>query len=922
MMNTDNPGQAHPAGNIKKTSLAMSLAIGLGGIATQPMAALSTSTLNFTLGTSQVVACTYGTTPPCTKAAYNITDIVGSYFSMDTGGDGIVQPSEKAPIGSFNGIVMGTAQAASGSHSGPIDGTESPNIDSPWTFFGNTGMHQTKSPVTDNGNGTLDMSGWNVTWNGIASIPLVTTSPSTITCDPAACSSTDSYTIDGAFHVAGAGFTTVAYTVHLEGTVLGGGVPPLTQPDMANTIVGNIINLDVLANDNSADGLDTSSVAIDMPPTIGAATPRPDGIIDYDPQAATAGDTGAFTYTVDSLLGIPSSPTDVDVMIESNVNPVANDDSVAIETVAFENAGGQLEIDVLTNDTDANNAPGLPGGIDVTTVNILTQPSTGTCTADPDTGKVIYSQALPAVEVSTSCTYEVMDIDNFAGGAGPLTSKVATVDIDITSLGSDWPIALDPDIIPFLIFEDGVPNASGNTADIPESGTYFSMDVSAATTIYTTLTKGTDGGFIIGYDQLAFGSHTGLPTGNEFSSVDRGWNFFGNTGLTFTKNGGIVGNPDGTLKFSGTPAVNGGQGKYQITWNGIPEIDLGGSDQFPEDLGFALIECTPAPCTDGSTFDLNYEAHVAPGNPSGFGGVQYGLVMNGEVKFLDGAFQTSSGIFSVEDRLSANEVPPDPDSETQCAGGCFDYTITGVTDPSVSVILPLNGGVPNGTPGGSPQMRVFRDGAWGDFDANGSDSVLSAPFTEGGPFGTTCPPPGDATYVTLTEGHQCLQVTIADNGPNDKDPVVGTIMDPSGLAVIGPPLNLPPDCSAATASPSKIWPPNHKLVPVAITGVTDPDGDAVTVTVDSVSQDEAVNAKGHGAGNTTPDATLYPLAVRAERNGNKKTPGDGRVYHIDFSAVDENGNVCAGSTTVCVPHDKGGSSTCVDGGPLYDSTDP
>jgi MYXO-CTERM domain-containing protein len=76
---------------------------------------------------------------------------------------------------------------------------------------------------------------------------------------------------------------------------------------------------------------------------------------------------------------------------------------------------------------------------------------------------------------------------------------------------------------------------------------------------------------------------------------------------------------------------------------------------------------------------------------------------------------------------------------------------------------------------------VFRDDTWGNFDTSGSDSVLSAPFTAGGDFGTTCPPPGDAAYGVLTEGHQCLQVTIADNGPNDKDPAGGTISDPSGL---------------------------------------------------------------------------------------------------------------------------------------------
>jgi MYXO-CTERM domain-containing protein len=109
--------------------------------------------------------------------------------------------------------------------------------------------------------------------------------------------------------------------------------------------------------------------------------------------------------------------------------------------------------------------------------------------------------------------------------------------------------------------------------------------------------------------------------------------------------------------------------------------------------------------------------------------------------------------------------------------------VTGVAGPTVSVILPLNGGVPASTPDGNPQLRVFRDGTWSSFDESGNNSVLSAPFTSGGDFGTTCPPPGDVAYGPLTEGHQCLQVTIEDNGPNDKDPAAGTVTDPSGLGI-------------------------------------------------------------------------------------------------------------------------------------------
>ena len=210
---------------MKKTTLATAVGLVLGGAALNANAALtSRATLSFTLGSSAVVACNYGTTPPCGKAAYNITDVVGSYFSMDTNGNGL-EPIEKTPIGSFNGIHMGTSQAAGGSHTGAINGSENPNIDAPWTFFGGTGMHQTTSAITDNGDGTMDFSGWNVTWNGIASIPVVATSPTTITCNTATCSDTSTYTLDGAFHVNGAGFTTVAYTVHLEGTVTASAIP-------------------------------------------------------------------------------------------------------------------------------------------------------------------------------------------------------------------------------------------------------------------------------------------------------------------------------------------------------------------------------------------------------------------------------------------------------------------------------------------------------------------------------------------------------------------------------------------------------------------------------------------------------------------------------------------------------------------------
>lgn len=127
-------------------------------------------------------------------------------------------------------------------------------------------------------------------------------------------------------------------------------------------------------------------------------------------------------------------------------------------------------------------------------------------------------------------------------------------------------------------------------------------------------------------------------------------------------------------------------------------------------------------------------------------------------------------------------------------------------------------------------------------------------------------------------------------------------------------VNAPPLCAAAVVTPVRVWPPNHNLVPVTVGGVTDPDGDPVTVTVTNVFQDERTDHTGDGK--TCPDATGVGTAgvkVRAERSGQL----DGRVYHVFFQAEDGRGGRCESQVTVCVPHDNHGA--CVDQGALYDS---
>jgi hypothetical protein len=113
--------------------------------------------------------------------------------------------------------------------------------------------------------------------------------------------------------------------------------------------------------------------------------------------------------------------------------------------------------------------------------------------------------------------------------------------------------------------------------------------------------------------------------------------------------------------------------------------------------------------------------------------------------------------------------------------------------------------------------------------------------------------------------------------------------------------NLPPVCEDAFASPARLWPPNGRMVPIRIEGVTDPDGDAFETRATRVTQGESeALGSSPGAGS---DTQLEPLAVRAQRNGRPQTPGGSRVYRISFAAEDGNGGSCDGVVTVCVPHD-------------------
>ncbi|MEA2079560.1 MAG: hypothetical protein U9P00_06835, partial [Pseudomonadota bacterium] len=106
-----------------------------------------------------------------------------------------------------------------------------------------------------------------------------------------------------------------------------------------------------------------------------------------------------------------------------------------------------------------------------------------------------------------------------------------------------------------------------------------------------------------------------------------------------------------------------------------------------------------------------------------------------------------------------------------------------------------------------------------------------------------------------------------------------------------------------------------------ILGVTDPDGDPVIISINSIFQDEPVDDRGDGK--FVPDGTgvgTDTANVRAERSGSKDVPGNGRVYHIGYTADDGQGGSCSGHVAVAVPHNK--KAVVIDDGATFDSTIP
>jgi glycosidase len=160
--------------------------------------------------------------------------------------------------------------------------------------------------------------------------------------------------------------------------------------------------------------------------------------------------------------------------------------------------------------------------------------------------------------------------------------------------------------------------------------------------------------------------------------------------------------------------------------------------------------------------------------------------------------------------------------------------------------------------------------------------------------GTVTAVAGSSASTQLTaQGSYTVGLRAIDNAGNI-----------SALATAAFGIDVTPPVVSVSASPSSIWPPNGKMVPVTIFGtITDSLSGVNPATAAFAVVDEYGIVQPHGPVSLgTGGSYSFTIMLQASRNGNDL---DGRQYTITVSGRDFAGNLGSAATIVTVPHDQG-----------------
>jgi len=164
---------------------------------------------------------------------------------------------------------------------------------------------------------------------------------------------------------------------------------------------------------------------------------------------------------------------------------------------------------------------------------------------------------------------------------------------------------------------------------------------------------------------------------------------------------------------------------------------------------------------------------------------------------------------------------------------------------------------------------------------NNTDVTITFTCNDGLSGMSVCPAP---VTVTTEGAGQVITGGAIDNAGNAADATVVLNIDKT-----------PPTVASLAADPSILWPPNHKMKDVTISGSASDSGAGVASVSISVSDEYGIfNMSNLGFGDV--------IQLEAWRKG---TDTDGRRYVITGVITDKAGNQATVSTMVLVPHDRG-----------------
>ena len=241
------------------------------------------------------------------------------------------------------------------------------------------------------------------------------------------------------------------------------------------------------------------------------------------------------------------------------------------------------------------------------------------------------------------------------------------------------------------------------------------------------------------------------------------------------------------------------------------------------------------------------------------------------------------------------------------SGGGHGYGGAGAVTPSVAVDLSLFPQLMDGKP---EQVAVLENGdTWHPLAATS--------------LATTLYPNAFRVWVDYGAKTHSLDVYVGQGTTKPAAPLVSTTVDLA--ATVGPAAyagftagtgvlfaafdvldwsveqqqDTTPPTLTCSATPGTLWPPNNKLVPIAVTvDLSDNGSGPAGFTLVSVASDEGdVAAESAGWTTGTPDVNGR---LRAGREGS----GNGRVYTLTYEGADNAGNNATCSATVVVPHDR------------------